>query len=242
MRWIYLSPHLDDAVLSCGGLIREQTTSRKAVEIWTICAGDPPEGELSQYANRLHEEWGTGAETPELRRKEDISACLKLGARHRHLSFPDCIYRQDKDGNWLYPDDESIQSVLSPHDEITLMTLQSFLTTLLKPEDVLICPLSVGNHVDHQLTRKASESLGRPILYYQDVPYLFNFPEQLAEFSRSMQLQVFPFSLQALETWQETIRLYSSQFDSLFVDLKSMQESINRYYNVHQGMNLWKQS
>ena len=27
MRWIYLSPHFDDAVLSCGGLIWEQTHS-----------------------------------------------------------------------------------------------------------------------------------------------------------------------------------------------------------------------
>ena len=32
MRWIYLSPHLDDAVLSCGGLIFEQ--SRQGLQFY----------------------------------------------------------------------------------------------------------------------------------------------------------------------------------------------------------------
>jgi len=40
MRWIYISPHFDDAVLSCGGLIWEQTHKGITVEIWTVCAGD----------------------------------------------------------------------------------------------------------------------------------------------------------------------------------------------------------
>jgi len=39
MRWIYLSPHFDDAVLSCGGLIFDQTCGGTAVEIWTVFAG-----------------------------------------------------------------------------------------------------------------------------------------------------------------------------------------------------------
>jgi hypothetical protein len=36
MRWIYLSPHLDDAALSAGGLIYEQTQAGIQVEIWTF--------------------------------------------------------------------------------------------------------------------------------------------------------------------------------------------------------------
>jgi LmbE family N-acetylglucosaminyl deacetylase len=33
MRWIYLSPHFDDAVLSCGGLIFDQAQAGTPVEI-----------------------------------------------------------------------------------------------------------------------------------------------------------------------------------------------------------------
>ena len=47
MRWIYLSPHLDDAVFSAGGLIYEQTQAGTPVEIWTIMCGDP---HLTEYS------------------------------------------------------------------------------------------------------------------------------------------------------------------------------------------------
>jgi LmbE family N-acetylglucosaminyl deacetylase len=50
MRWIYLSPHFDDAVLSCGGLIFEQARQGIPIEIWTIFAGNPPPGPLSMFA------------------------------------------------------------------------------------------------------------------------------------------------------------------------------------------------
>jgi LmbE family N-acetylglucosaminyl deacetylase len=240
MRWIYISPHLDDAVLSCGGLIREQTSSKTIVEIWTVCAGDPPEGELSHFAQQLHEEWGTGSETPARRRLEDIAACQRLGSRYRHLSFLDCIYRQSPDGTWLYPDGESIQATLAPQDDATIKTLQTFLATTLKPDDILVCPLSVGNHVDHQLVRLACEKLKRPILYYADVPYIFDQPEQLLEFSISLLLQTYPFSQHSLESWQEAIQIYTSQFDSLFDTLDSMRDLITSYYGINHGINFWK--
>jgi len=43
-------PHFDDAVLSCGGLIWEQTQKGIPVEIWTVCAGDAPPGSPSMLA------------------------------------------------------------------------------------------------------------------------------------------------------------------------------------------------
>ncbi|NTU55874.1 MAG: PIG-L family deacetylase, partial [Anaerolineales bacterium] len=49
MRWIYLSPHLDDAVLSAGGLIYEQTRSGTPVEIWTFMCGVPSGTEFSPF-------------------------------------------------------------------------------------------------------------------------------------------------------------------------------------------------
>lgn len=242
MRWIYLSPHLDDAVLSCGGLIREQTLSKTIVEIWTVCAGDAPEGELSSFAQQLHKEWETGTETPARRRLEDMAACQRLGSRYRHLSFQDCIYRQGSDGKWLYPDNESIQSALAPQDDAAIKTLQTFLATTLKPDDVIVCPLSVGNHVDHQLVRQACEKLKRPIFYYADVPYIFNYPAQLIDSTGSMRSQTYPFSLQALGSWQEAILIYESQFDSLYLTVDSMRDLITRYYEKEQGITLWKSS
>ena len=88
MRWIYLSPHFDDAVLSCGGLIWEQAKKGKAVEIWTICAGDAPPGLLSPLARECHQLWGVPS--PELlvptRRIENLEAAVTLGASTVKLS------------------------------------------------------------------------------------------------------------------------------------------------------------
>lgn len=240
MRWIYLSPHLDDAILSCGGLIHEQVLSKIRVEIWTICAGDPPEGELSDLAQRLHKEWGTGADAPSNRRKEDISACQLLGARHRHLPFLDCIYRQGIKGEWIYPSDESIQGDLSSEDNVTIRTLQVFLSSIIRPDDILVCPLAIGKHVDHQLVRAAIEGLGRTLLYYADLPYLFNHPDELNKAINSMTSELYLFSMLSLTSWQEAILSYASQITSLFRDTDSMRAAITEYFSKELGIHLWK--
>ena len=93
MSIIYLSPHLDDVALSCGGLIWEQTQSGDSVEIWTICAGDPPQDRLSPFAEELHQRWRVGHNAVDIRREEDIHSCRLLGAKYRHFEVPDAIYR-----------------------------------------------------------------------------------------------------------------------------------------------------
>ena len=49
---IYLSPHLDDAALSCKGSIKQQTQAGERVEVWTVCAGEPPDGPLSMFSRK----------------------------------------------------------------------------------------------------------------------------------------------------------------------------------------------
>ena len=175
MRWLYISPHLDDAILSCGGLIWEQTRAGAKVEVGTVCAGDPPEGPLSPFAEVLHAEWSTSVETTSLRREEDLAACRTVGARYRHLSVPDCIYRSAQDGTWLY-NPNTLVGEIHPADLPLVETVRTFLAASLKPEDSLACPLTVGGHANHRLTRAAVEAFGRPLAYYADVPYVLNQP------------------------------------------------------------------
>lgn len=241
MRWIYLSPHLDDGVLSCGGLIREQTLSRTQVEIWTVCSGDPPAGSLSPFANLQHTQWGTGKDASIIRRAEDIAACQIIGARHRHFPFLDCIYRQSKDGSWLYPSEESIFGQLSVEDAAMIYTLQTFLATILKHDDVMVIPLSIGNHVDHQMVRIAVESLGRPLLYYADLPYVIKQPEKVIEATYNFNSQLYNFSLLALASWQKSVQAYRSQLDVLFKGVENMYSTINLYYQKEKGLRLWRQ-
>ena len=68
MHWIFLSPHYDDAALSCGGIIWEAVRRGAQVSIWTVCAATPPTGQLSPFAEELHARWETGPQAPLQRR------------------------------------------------------------------------------------------------------------------------------------------------------------------------------
>ncbi len=117
MRVIYLSPHFDDAVLSAGGLIHDEAAQGDPTEIWTLMGGIPTDPELSEFAVRMHAEWGTttASQTVRLRRREDRQAARALGARAVHFRFLDCLYRRNADGRPLYA--EALRAPIDPYDE-----------------------------------------------------------------------------------------------------------------------------
>lgn len=240
MRWIYISPHFDDAVLSCGGLIWEQTHSGVPVEIWTIMAGDPPIGAESSLAEQMHANWQTknAQETVTLRRGEDQNAARRVGASVYHFPFPDAIYRRSKTGTLYYPDGIFV----SPHPREN--DLSSEITRLVAEKltqyDTVVCPLAIGGHVDHLLTRKAIEALGRPLWHYADVPYVLWNPDALGAATEGMTGKPFFISAQGLAGWQESIAAHASQVTSLFADLPDMRQKIKDYAQTRSGLTLWE--
>ena len=49
MKIIYFSPHLDDAIFSCGGIIAHQVNEGKEVAVWTFFTSDPPADNLTAF-------------------------------------------------------------------------------------------------------------------------------------------------------------------------------------------------
>src|SRR5512140_3401369 len=174
MHWIYISPHFDDAVLSCGGLIWDQSQAGEEVEIWTLFAGDPPQGPLSDFATVNHKLWGvtSGEEVVAMRKAEDEAAARIVGAELVHYAIPDCIYRRSPAGEYLYT--ETVFASPHPADKYPPRRVAATLKSELSQGDTLVCPLTLGGHVDHVLARRAAESLHKPLLYYADIPYLLN--------------------------------------------------------------------
>ena len=228
MRTIYLSPHLDDAVFSCGGMIWKQASRDEKVEIWTVCAGDPPDGPLSPYAELLHVQWGTGREAPAVRRQEDRAACRIMGAAYRHLSFQDCIYRRSPDGEWLY-DAETLNGELKPVDEAQVETLVEFLVLSLHADDRLLCPLTVGSHVDHRLVRRAAERSGHPLAYYVDMPYILRAPSSVEPLVEKMKAANEAVGKDGLKAWMDAVAAYTSQISSYWCSMEAMKEEISAY-------------
>lgn len=238
MRWIYISPHLDDAVLSAGGLIYEQTRAGMDVEIWTFMCGFPPSEELSPFAQVLHFQWGisAAAEVVTARRAEDIKAANMLGAKTIHFDFLDCIYRQGKNGDWLYSD-----VFLPPHedDQDLSARIAESISARLNPTDQLVCQLGLGSHVDHVLVRRAVDLIPRPVLYDVDIPYLFNSPNELAPQITAMKENIHRISESGLSLWQDAIAAYASQISSLFESPEAMRDLIKNYCEENGGLRLW---
>ena len=240
MRWIYLSPHLDDAVLSAGGLIYEQTNSGVPVEIWTFMCGNPPAGPVSSFAEQQHQQWGfsSAEESTRARRQEDRNAAAVIGAQVLHFDFLDCIYRRGKNGEWLYSDIS-----VPPHADDAEFPRQiaDAIFARLTADDVLVAQLAVGSHVDHVIVRQAAELLGRPLLYDIDIPYMFYKPEEFAPKSAGMKESTYFITEAGLQSWQAAILEYKSQLPWLGEALltpEDAQESIRSYWSEWKGIRL----
>lgn len=115
-RQVFLSPHLDDAALSAGGTLHRLAAGGASVTVLTVCAGRPPESDLSAYALGLHARWGqapdealgAAAAMVARRRAEDRAACRRLGAACVHLKLPDLIYRRRANGAWAAESDADL--------------------------------------------------------------------------------------------------------------------------------------
>lgn len=177
---VCLSPHYDDAVFSCGGLLhRAARAGRRALAV-TICAAPPPDGAVSPYAARLHARWGgddaAAAAMVARRRAEDEAALGELGVATAHLDFQDAIYRRDPvSGAWLYQGHEGIFGPLAAAEGPIVEALATRLRVLAGVGRATrrLAPLSVGGHVDHRLARLAAEQAWGEtgLRYYEDFPY-----------------------------------------------------------------------
>lgn len=241
MTWVFLSPHLDDVALSCGGLVWEQTRRGIEAEIWTICAGDPGEGALSPFAQSLQARWELGNRATAIRREEDVAACAVLGARPCHLPVPDCIYRRSPvTGEALYASEQALFGGLHPEETGLIVELTHLLQNQLPSQVELVCPLTLGSHVDHLLTRAAAEKLGSRLWYYADYPYVERqTPEGSGLLPPGCQKEIFPISEVGVSAWVQSVAAYQSQISTFWESLAAMEAALRNYWLRGGGVILW---
>lgn len=243
-KWVFLSPHFDDVVLSVGGLVWELTNKGDKVEIWTICAGDPPlDMPLTDYGQMLHIFWELGEEdVPYARSKEDAACCQVLKAGYRRYTVPDNIYR------YILGTDEPVVKVpddniapLEPVESYIIPPVTDFLRKNLTEEYEVAIPLAIGHHRDHVLARKAAERLGVPLWHYVDYPYIIREKYDLAEWipAQAEQYSVLV-TPEGLRAWQDGFACHRSQVIFLWPDEAEMRQSIESYSKSGGGGTLWK--
>ncbi|MBP8947823.1 MAG: PIG-L family deacetylase [Candidatus Promineofilum sp.] len=226
---LYLSPHFDDAALSCGGQIATWTAAGQSVLVVTITGGDPPADAPSDTVRQLHDRWtasltaeGAGGAAEAMvaqRRAEDRAALAVLGADWLHLPFLDCIYRCGPDDDALYPGPTDMFGPANPADAATLAALAEAFAALPAAGRVYL-PLGVGGHVDHLATRRAAERVFTAPLYYEEYPYTA-WPGALAAALwdrplRSSETSEVWLDAAALATKIAAVAAYASQLSSFF--------------------------
>ncbi|MEM5776153.1 MAG: PIG-L family deacetylase [Anaerolineaceae bacterium] len=238
-HWVYLSPHLDDAVYSCGGLIWEQVERGMQVEVWTIFAGDPPPGSLTPFARSLHERWKSGGGAAALRRDEDARACAILGIGWRHFDYPDCIYRYHQNGRPVIEGEGDLFRAGYEGESHLAARLAQHLARELPAGAVLAVPYGYGSHVDHQLARRAAALLPELHWAYADYPYAVSSVETLSDWlNQPGESYVLPVSPAGLERWQQAVAAYASQISTFWTSTADLREKIAAYHASGAGSRL----
>jgi LmbE family N-acetylglucosaminyl deacetylase len=156
-RVLVFSPHLDDAVMSCGGLL----LAHPGAIVATVFAATPP-----AYTDPLNEHdqacgFVPGDDTMGIRRAEDVRALAAVGAQPRWLEFCQNSHAPRAD------------PIAIPPGVVEAM----FATVAEVKPTAIVAPLGLL-HADHQACHAAALALRAgveqvPWLWYSDVPYCY---------------------------------------------------------------------
>ncbi len=239
MRYIFLSPHLDDVSLSCGGIVNNLYQTNNEVEIWTLFAGIPKSNILTPFAQSLHDRWNLPFNAPLARQDEDILSCSILGARYKHFNYLDCIYRVDDQGNPIVEKEEDLYQTI-PHTQNHLVEeIQNLILSLIGVEDILISPMAIGDHIDHRILLKSILNIKfKNTKFYEDFPYIqksqafnSNFPNLIAN--------KYELSSENILKWHESVAAHTSQISTFWESNDHMKNQINQFFMNGGGICLW---
>jgi LmbE family N-acetylglucosaminyl deacetylase len=228
---VYLSPHLDDAALSCGGAIARYSGANARVLVVTICTAVPaPERPFSSFAQKLHRRWGLSpAEAVSARLHEDSLAMERLGADSYWAGMLDAIYRRPD----RYHSEETLLGTPAPDDPL-LPALRTFIGQLRGRvgRATLYAPLGVGNHVDHQLIYAAALDVGgAAVAFYEDFPYVAK-PGALEQRLLALNSEFVTSTIDIDATLGRkigAIEAYASQISVLFDEAQTVRQHVSDY-------------
>jgi len=180
-----VSPHFDDAVLSCGSLIEKligQKVNVTIINIFTKAHSGPYTLSAKKFLNDSNKHTDA-VKLFEERHQEDMEALKKLGVQLINLDLADALFRKKNTFNFMakiLPELNHIYPTYRWHviknvakDDIAISQLESKLTQFADKNAVFIIPYGIGNHADHKITRKVCEKIlcNKQFIIYSDFPY-----------------------------------------------------------------------
>ena len=233
-RLIVLSPHLDDAVLSCGALMNHVRTETSVTVVTFFTEGGEPPYTYGarRYIHKCRIRDGQANSLFLARRAEDQAVLEGAGISYVHVGLKEILFRRRTQPllnqfpwasrlipelSYAYPTLRLhvLRGGIPPDD---LSTIRYVLDTIddlsLESPTLFLAPLGVGGHKDHILVRTAAELSRKRMAYYSDFPYNTQYSVDPSFVQRNSLMQT---------TWSRDvaaklplIRAYRTQVDGLF--------------------------
>jgi len=239
---VYLSPHLDDAVLSCAGRMAHERARGRRVGVWTLFTADEPAEPPSPFAATLRRWWNLPAgEVMATRRREDRAACERLGIRALHGGWTEAPYRLDASGRPPYDSLDRLFGEVDGADSELEAELAERFAALSGAR--VVAPLGVGGHVDHRIVRRAALRAGIAAAFYEEFPYVewkWGALRRALGRKADWQAEVLPLDEHEVAERVAAITLYRSQVPALFRSEARLAKQVRRAVRRAGGERLWR--
>jgi LmbE family N-acetylglucosaminyl deacetylase len=248
-KHIIISPHLDDAVLSCGELIKHFISVGDNVLTVTVFTAFPPSDDLSDAAKQYHSNCFLGDNSMIFRQAEDLKAMEYLGCKYKHLHYYECLYRKNISGIHIYPDLKDIYHLDFANEVDIFYMLCAEMKEVCKDGSNIYVPFGLGNHADHLLIRKVFDAirneLNGEVFFYEEIPYICYYYKDGGDpnFEKKLKPNIFRFTNLEWEAKMKAFQFYKSQLHIMWRIKEEIQvqlENISKKYDDQHSIRLWR--
>lgn len=243
---VVLSPHLDDAVLSCGGLMAKAVAHGAVVVAVTVCAGEPEIGALNRpHVLAAHRRWGLSNSAVTERRAEDRRALESMGAHAVWAEVPDHLYWRYA-GAWRedagsVPSWQRIRWACNPFRHVSRHRRTRAIRRVVQacrtrwPAATVLAPLGIGGHPDHRQVYEASIGVSGPVGWYEDLPYAAAAQPMEPRGMSAHAVDITGYS----ESKATAIACYASQIGDLFGTVEQIRPMVERWSGTPASERVW---
>ena len=206
---ILFSPHSDDIAYSLGGAVAlNYFKNPLMITVFTRSAFSPRIKLTSEE------------EISDLRKREDDLFSKKTGLLLDTLPFPEPPLRGLKTDNEIFTANVERDQIFDSVHRAIYKKIECF------PDAVVLSPLALGNHIDHQIVFKscvkACNILGNKLSFYEDVPYVSKLKlKQIEDYVDDMDDNLSPTKINITSVFDEKIEnlhLYGTQIGKRIPD------------------------
>lgn len=221
---IYIvSPHFDDAALSCGSLILKLGPKANIIVVNIFTKAH--KGPYTLSAKKFLKDSGGYRDATVLfnvRQQEDKQALLSTKVKIINLAFQDSLFRRKSHVSVLgkiLPEIDHIYPTYRWHilksatgNDPAAEELRQKLAMFSSKDAVILAPYGIGGHIDHRITRSVCEDLFTNLILYSDFPYnarAGDYGEAPKDYKRVVQKV-------DLSKKERLLKNYKTQFQGLF--------------------------